>query len=360
MCNKPKEDTVMDKKSELTYKFIETAVDKGIRDIKENSNRGIRNLLDLGNHFATGRFQKDFFNIASQMLNNENSIYYDIVNNLVQNVDPQIIKHFGINLGYNSWTYGAEKIRRYEKKNGYNIPWTIVFDFLYETENNLSTTDVSKILDNLESMGVYSAMFFMSKSKGYFKSILNMLNSHKSSSYFIFIEPELITEEIAELITEDSNIVVALAINTIGDNTSTYAARLLESNNCLYGSYTMYNDDNLEYVLSKDYLGQIEDLHCTFAFFVKQLLNDPKNTERFSQFMETAKNANNYQFFPIDFYEDLAYVDKNISVEDCFMAIKSDGAIAISTMDTLVQELNINTHTLQTILEKNMPKTQYV
>jgi len=51
----------MDKKWGSIYRIIETAVNKCIQDIKENLKRGIRNLLDLGNYFASKYFQKVFF-----------------------------------------------------------------------------------------------------------------------------------------------------------------------------------------------------------------------------------------------------------------------------------------------------------
>ncbi|HAE92634.1 MAG TPA: hypothetical protein DCG60_08345, partial [Tissierella sp.] len=113
----------------LTKVMLEIAIERAFKEIELKSKRGIRNLVDLGAHFAKGRFQKDFYNIAQIMLENENSPYYKLVFNIVQNVDHNILKTFGINLGLNSWTYGAKKIRQYEEKKGYNVPWTIIFDF---------------------------------------------------------------------------------------------------------------------------------------------------------------------------------------------------------------------------------------
>lgn len=351
----------MSKKRKLTYAMIETAIDKGIRDIKENSSRGTRNLLDLGNHFATGRFQKVFFRIAMQMLDNESSPYYELANHIVQHVKPQLIKHFGINLGYNSWTYGAGKIREYEKKHGYNIPWTIVFDFLDDSESKLSDTDISKILHSGEAMGIYCGMFFASRSEEQLIALLIMLKAHKDSSYIVFLQPELITDKIADIIINACNIVIVLAMDTEENSINCKkASDILLDKQCLYGAYCMYNDDNVEYITSDKYLRQVEALNCSFAFLIRQRLNEPHNKEHFSQFMQTAKSASKYKFFMFDFYEDLAYVDRIISVEDCFIAIKGDGTIAVSSRYILAEGLNILTHSLENILQKTMPKTQYV
>ena len=50
----------MDKSAKMTYAMIEVAIDKGIRDIQDNTHRGIRNLIDLGSHCLLVRFFRIF------------------------------------------------------------------------------------------------------------------------------------------------------------------------------------------------------------------------------------------------------------------------------------------------------------
>ncbi len=57
------------------------------------------------------------------ILTSEDSFYYDIIANIVKNTRHSTIAGFGINIGFNSLTYGANIIRENEKKFGYNIPW---------------------------------------------------------------------------------------------------------------------------------------------------------------------------------------------------------------------------------------------
>jgi len=349
----------MDKKREITCKMIETAIDKGIRDICEDSARGIRNLVDLGTHFAAGCFQKDFFRLSKQVLSNAESPYYRLVTHIVQYTDPRILKRFGINLGYNSWTYGAEKIREHEKSHGYNVPWVIVFDLHKETEEMLTDSEISMVLDSGEAMGVYCGMFFASSGRVRLESLLAMLKAHKESSYFVFLQPELITEEIADAILKAGNIAVVLAINTAAGSTAckNAADKLLKSK-CMYGMYCTYDDGNVELVTSGGFLRGLEEMHCTFVFLIRRELREMHNRALYSQFMQTAKCESEYSFFIVDFYEDLAYVDRIISGDDCFIAIKSDGSTAFSGSDNPTSGINIRAHRLPAILEKSMPKKQ--
>lgn len=354
----------MDKKRSSIYKIIETAVNKGIRDIKENPNRGIRNLLDLGNYFASRHFQKAFFHTARQILSNENSPYYELASRIVHNVDPNLLKHFGINLGYNSWTYGVEKIREEEKKRGHNIPWTIVFDFMDGIENNLSENDISGVLQNGQSMGIYCGIFFIDNNENRLKALLKMLKSHNNSSYFIFLRPELITNEIARLIVQAGNIAIALTIDASADRKINIicqkAADILLKNKCLYGTYSNYNDDNVEYIMSGNYLVQIENLHSAFAFLIRESLNDIRKKEHFSHFMQASRYTGKYKFFIVDFYEDFASIERTISMDNCFISIKSNGSVNVPGKNELTKKLNIRTHSLQNILKTTMPRINYV
>jgi hypothetical protein len=344
----------------MTYAVIEAAVDKGIRDIEENTARGIRNLVDLGTHFSTGRFQKEFFDIAERTLKNENSGYYKLTNHVIKYINHKILKRFGINLGYNSWTYGADKIRENEKIFGFNIPWTIIFDLRIENKNMLSAKEISGILTSAESLGIYSGMFFIDKNMAYLESLLSVLKSHNDSAYFLFLTPEMITEKIADSVISASNTIIVLNINASGDNhESDIAAGILFEKRCLYGSYSIYDDSNIEYIMSEKNSEQLMELHCIFLFLIKGNQVSEQNSKNLSQFILHAKDVNEYPLFTVDFYEDLAHVDRVISVEDCFMSVASDGTISASSMNNKVTNLNVRNQTLQSILRTAMPKTQY-
>ena len=133
-------------KHKYMYTLIESAMGNGIRYIEDNPQRGIRNLLDLGEYFASGRFQKSFFDIAHEMLNNENSFYYYKIGDLVRNTNHRTLANFGINLGYNSFTYGASKIREYEKNLKLAIYDHIKTEFVdnNQLEYEATKTDVKK------------------------------------------------------------------------------------------------------------------------------------------------------------------------------------------------------------------------
>lgn len=348
----------MDKKRKVIYALIGTAVDKGIRDIKENSCRGTRNLVDLGMHFSKGRFQKNFFRIAQVMLSNDECPYYSIVNYIANNTSSRIIKRFGINLCYNCWCYGAGIIRDYEKKNGYNIPWNIIFDINREERNSLSNEEISEILYSGEPFGIYCGMFFINCNKEQLESFIKMLKWHKYSSFFLFIQPNIIDGEIAELLASAENIAALVYFDAEKIDICKKAFEILTKYKCLYGLYSYYNDDNLDYIM-QNYISNIKDLHCTFNFFIRERPIKTHNIDEFLKFIDESRFTCEYGALLFDFYEELAKLNKVMSIKNCFIKIKWDGSIALSTMDKIVPGLNIRSCSLNTVLQKTMPKIKY-
>ncbi|MEA4889847.1 MAG: hypothetical protein VB070_10330 [Clostridiaceae bacterium] len=360
----------MNKQREMNYAMIEAAVDKGIRDIQENTSRGIRNLVDLGLHLSTGRFQKDIFRIARQMLHEERSAYYALAGHIVQSVDARIIKRFGINLGYNSWTYGAGLIREFEKQNKFNIPWTLVFDLCdygldMSGQNGawppieLSMNRISDLLAEGEKTGIYNAMFFTDIRT--LDPLLINLTCHQDSSYVLFSDPAAITDERAGVIAESGHIAVVLAMDTaVKQDDCVRAAAVLRNNGCLYGASYRYGDENAAYVMSENFLDLIESLQCSFAFIIRDHLNDADQVQKIGRFIRSLRQDSCYPFLLFDFYEDLAYVDRIISIEDCFMAIKANGRIAVGCLDNLADDLNACKENLTEILQATMPRIQYL
>jgi hypothetical protein len=102
-----------------------SVVKRTLKNMKENPERSIRNLVDMALQFTSGRFQQDFFATAQTMLQNENSAYYRLVRDIVSHADTDRLYTFGMNLGYNGCTTGAQRIRENEKKLNCNIPWTV-------------------------------------------------------------------------------------------------------------------------------------------------------------------------------------------------------------------------------------------
>ena len=105
--------------------MIKTFVKSALKDAENSPERCTRNLVDMALNFSNNSSQYSFFSIARQMLNNENSPYYPLIEDILKHIDKDKLLNFGLNIGYNSCTKGAGIIRQKESEEGFEIPWSL-------------------------------------------------------------------------------------------------------------------------------------------------------------------------------------------------------------------------------------------
>jgi len=79
----------------------------------------------LAANFSRGRFQNQIFAIFQDLLRNDESPYYQAIDFLLRSNDPEALRQFGINIGYNSFTYGAQILRQKQKELSFAVPWVV-------------------------------------------------------------------------------------------------------------------------------------------------------------------------------------------------------------------------------------------
>lgn len=140
--------------------MIASTVAHGIRSMEEDPKRSVRRLADLGKQFSKSRFQDEVFGIMQELLENENSSYYDMVANILKNTNHEAIKEFGVNMGYASWTYGARQLRGEETKCGKALPPTLMLrycsDDIHADAHSLSVDNIRKLVEEGQKLGIYS------------------------------------------------------------------------------------------------------------------------------------------------------------------------------------------------------------
>lgn len=351
------------KPNEVIYTMIETAVDKGLRDFEKSHKRTIRNLVDLGEYFSTGHFQKDFFQLAQYLLSHEDSPYYELVKNVVSNVDRKLLKTFGMNLGYNSWTFGADVIRKYEKTHCCNVPWTILFELRRHLENHLSIPEISNIIEQGMKIGIYTYLFYVGGNRGMLDALLPLLKENNKCAFILFVDPNLITEESVSRVSQAGNTIVSVSFlnsEEIEDACFNQALSALHHNKCLYGLHYSYSDNTAENIFSGSIANRAVDAHCTFAILMKDKKCSSRTAKQINQYVVGARVEKGFPSFLIDFYEDIAYVEKSISSEACFLAVNSEGNIVTAYDGEIKNDFNIRISPLTDILEQIMQRASDV
>lgn len=289
--------------------LIETVVRKTVKNMKEDPERSIRNLVDMALHFSEGRFQKNFFQAAQTMLENESSPYYSLLKNVMSAADTEHLVTFGMNLGYNSCTLGAKKIRENEQRLGCNIPWTVIFQ-----------TDDSQLLGHLpeyhaaisdgEKLGIYAWMLFAGSRP---QDLLGLVQGHPESAFFLFCTPDVIDAAFLDSVSDANNLMLAVRYEEGAE--ALYDE--IRDHELLYSAYYPYAQEDIESITNGDLFCSIQQTRPVFTALLAQPGCPEPIQSAAHQAVVQARNGQSYQTIPWEFHSDNCLIDKIISDDAC-------------------------------------------
>lgn len=335
---------------DIVLSFIDTAVTKALRDIQRDPDRSVRNLVDLGQSFAKGRFQKRFLRSAQSMLKDQQSAYYAAARQAVSQVDHANLKTFGINIGYNSCVKGAKRIRGLEAEHGMNIPWMITLEYA-PGEGNVSIQTYDAMIRAGKELGIYT--YCIRTAAQDLRDVEPLLSVHGDCAFTVFVAPGgYATALDASRLAAHKNLMVALCAE---DPDFLPAAERLEAARCLYAAYALYDDSSISEVLSPAWMDRIVSSHCAFAFLIAQEECSAEGHRRVAEHVEVLRASQRHPVILMDFYADMLTIDQVISDQPCYMGVGADGRV-FAVEPRHAANLRIQDMPLFEILRATMPR----
>ena len=313
-------------KNDIFYTLIETVVANKLKDMKKYPGRAARNLIDLGLLSSNGNFQNAFFSSAQTMLQNEDSPYYKLIDNVVNNVDNQRLLTFGMNLGYNSFKYGSKVIRKNEKKLNCFIPWEITLhidDFSFKNNNQR----YDKLISDGEKLGIYSWVIFLDKP---FSDFLELAKKHPDSVFFIILEnldenkqtiQHEIDEKFLDCVEELENIMLIIEL----DKKDRHVYKILKRRKLLYSVYYYYSQKNIDLILDGSILRFAEQFDPFFTIFISEPYCNDNLRKMVYKVSEQTRSEQRYSTIAWELFYNNAYIDKIISSKSQLISFDHSG-----------------------------------
>lgn len=337
----------------FTRFIIEKAVDRALMEMKKNSKRELRNLVELGMFHSISGFQDLFYKTARRLLSDQNCPYYSVVFDMVANVDTPALKRFGINLGYNAWTAGVRRIREYEKQENCGVPWMLLFDMMEKTPESLTQTEIRNILLQAREIGIYSYLFMCDNHNGLTPMISELLTEFQDCVFFVFLDPAAITSEVCIICRAAGNIMPVVAYTSEKSDAYISATALLKSERCLYGSFLRYGDGNTQELLDK-YSSMTGAAMPPATFLLRGHSCTEETASLIQSFVEAMRTEPVYPTFFVDFYRDFAYVDTVISNRPEFFSVSANGGVCVSPYGNALGNIRIDD--LLSLLRRLLPR----
>lgn len=264
-------------------------------------------LCDLGRQFSRGRFQNQIFAIFQDLLRNDESPYYQAIDFLLRSNDPEALRQFGINIGYNSFTYGAQILRQKQKELSFAVPWVVKLRLDSRIPDTYDSSFFASVVRTGLTYGIYSYQLRSMDHHEDMESYLAVIQSHPECAFLWFLSDTPLTEKQQKLLLSCPNLMVSLPI----DAPSTASmAKALRRQKTLFGMHKVYQDaDAAAYLLSFDHLySQMEQ--SVFFFLVADDSCSKESIRAVSDVVQQYRFTPIQPFFPIEVQEDSAKLSR--------------------------------------------------
>ncbi len=329
--------------------LIETIVKKAFQNMQESPERNLRNLVDMALNFSEGRFQQHFFEVTQTMLQNEKSHYYGLIQDVTTHVDTERLLTLGMNVGYNSCTAGAQKIRELERSANCNIPWTI---FLQINESLLQKrfTDYDRLISEGETLGIYSWMIFAEEPC---TNLFPLAKKHPDSSFFLFCNTRNYILPFLDSISEIKNMMFVIR----GGKDQKLICNILRSLEIPYSVYDFYTDENLPSILNGQYLTDAQNLHPIFACLIPSPECSYQAQNAVRHYISSTRNNQDFQLIASELTDDCITIDHIISDDTCFAFFDKNGQLYTLSNNQKTISCNLFQSSLFDIFKFAFPKS---
>lgn len=324
---------------DITRALIDTTVARAMVEMDADPKRSVRKLCDLGRQFSRGRFQNQIFAIFQDLLRNDESPYYQAINFLLRSNDPEALRQFGINIGYNSFTYGAQILRQKQKELSFAVPWVVKLRLDSRIPDTYDSSFFASVVRTGLTYGIYSYQLRSMDHHEDMESYLAVIQSHPECAFLWFLSDTPLTEKQQKLLLSCPNLMVSLPI----DAPSTASmAKALRHQKTLFGMHKVYQDaDAAAYLLSFDHLySQMEQ--SVFFFLVADDSCSKESIRAVSDVVQQYRFTPIQPFFPIEVQEDSRKIEQIITANPAYLLLLPDHmARTLDTPTVSFEELSL-------------------
>ena len=369
-------------------KMFEAILDSVIKHSNSDRTKAIKQLVDLVKktmYDIWGSATYEMFGFSSK----PDSKWMKYIDNLLNDVHPNIIKAKALNTAYEAGYRGFRIAQDMKKKHDINIPWIILVDPTsacnlkctgcwsaeYGHLIQLSYEELDRIITEGEELGIYAWLMTGGEPLIRKADILKLAEAHPYSSFHIFTNGTLIDDAFCEEVVRLGNIAPSISLEGFEEVNDLrrgkgvfqkvmHAMDTMKKHKLLFGTSICYTSSNYKTVTSDEFLDMIisKGVKYTWYFHYMPIGNDastdllltPEQREyMYHRVREIRAGEGGKPIIAVDFQNDGEYVsgcvaggkyychiNPNGDVEPCvFIHYSSANIHDMSLLDCLKQPL---------------------
>ena len=334
---------------------LEKAFDYLYKDPETN----LLKIMHWADKFSGGEFEGQR-KVIREALENPDHPYYSYIRNLIQEVDPFVVKTTAVNFFINANLIGWPKQEECREKYGCNIPWAILLDPTsacnlhctgcwaaeYGNKLNLTYDEIDSIIRQGKELGVYMYIYTGGEPLIRKADLMKLCREHSDCIFLCFTNATLIDEKLADEMLEVGNFVPAISLEGFEEATDgrrgdgiyqkvIKAMNLLRRKKLLYGISACYTSANYDSITSAEFYDKLIDLGAYFIWYFHYMPvgNDastellPTPEQRIEVYRRVRKYRAEKPLFAMDFQNDAEYVGGSIAGGRRYLHINANGDV---------------------------------
>lgn len=325
--------------------LIDSAVDRWIIGLRNDTGRSARKLTELGEQMSRSTRQHWFFEKAQEMLSHEDNGYYELAHRLANDVDRMTLRTFGVDFGYNSLTRGADAIHARQSQKGESIPWTLVLEVTDGSAQDGFALQ-RRVLQEGEALGLHTYFIDATACMEELETLCSLLSTCRDDCFFLFCEPRA---ALAFKQPETAHNIMFL-LDAAGADFSG-ACALLRGAQCLWGMYLRYDEKTADAIIGGEYSSIAEDSGCAAFFLMPEDSCSEATSARVLAYADKQRREDCYGYFVSECRSDIRFIDKSITGSSRYLKLRSDGTVLCETAQG-ARELSLGDSSLADLAQK--------
>lgn len=329
--------------------MIESTVRRALSRAGTNPNRTLRSLVDLAVESSSGVVQLPFFTRIQTLLESaDHSPYYELVKRVIADVDVEHLITFGINLGYEGCTKGAEALRANERRLGFNIPWAVTVEMPHDTARAASLV---RLIQEAYELGIRVFPIYAADRP---QDALNIASRFSDCAFIVFCRPQAIDSHFVRNVRATQNVLISVHFDHT--DAARCACEALRCAHVLFGAHLFYpaseygNDGIIRSFGSALAAGP------HFIFFIARPGCPRELAYAVRDWVETMRMEQRYPVIVSDVFFDRIAIDRAISDDPCSLSIDAEGRPVMFDSVCTNPVCNAYEHGLSSVLADLFPK----
>ncbi len=332
----------------ITKALLRATIKKSLDDIKLDPKRSVRNLVDLGLQFADGGNQRGFLEVTRTYLSSENSAYYRLAENIVNEIDHDKLANYGINFGYNGCTRGARILREKEAEYGCHIPFLLAF-YVSDDDDALTVEDIADTVRQGMELGIYIYVVICSGSR--YEQLLDMAEEFDECAFVYFVNPRRLTREAISRTSELNNLVTSVRFDGVTDS-CLEAVRAMREQGCITVVHYEYKAENLNEILSNSITDRLAETGAVAAILYAPPTIDKTAQKLVFDYKAETVRSQQYPIFMFEAKSDIDKIEHMFSNDECLVVFSSGGKACYTAEQKPLGDVSLRKNTLLEILKK--------